>query len=103
MSFDSVTVLSMVYYGTVSICELRHPVYGSGPRPVWRRTDLICQPGPSPGIKTHSSPAAFPMTLSLPFVPFSLSLTYLHRPLVPQAALSSTYSPLVPTEPIRRG
>jgi hypothetical protein len=31
MSFDSVTVLSMVYYGTVSICELRHPVYGSGP------------------------------------------------------------------------
>jgi hypothetical protein len=43
------------------------------------------------------------MTLSLPFVPFPLSLTYLHRPLVPQAALSSTYSPLVPTEPIRRG
>ena len=32
---------------------------------------LICQPGPSPGIKTHSSPAAFPATLSLPFPPRS--------------------------------
>ena len=40
--------------------------------------DLICQPGPLPGIKTHSSPAAFPTTLSLPFVP-SL-FTFLHRP-----------------------
>ena len=47
-------------------------VYGVGP-------DLICQPGPSPGIKTHSSPAAFPTTLSLSFVPFP-SLTFLHRP-----------------------
>ena len=73
--------------------------------PAWRGTDLICQLGPSPGIKTHSSPAAFPTTLSLPFVPFP-SLTFLHRPLVPQAAPSSTYSParpLVPTERIRPG
>src|ERR1700733_16266871 len=64
--------------------------YGVGP-------DLICQPGPSPGIKTHSSPAAFPTTLSLSFVPFP----FLHRPLVPQAALSSTYSPARPPSPYR--
>jgi hypothetical protein len=50
-------------------------------------------------------PAVFPTTLSLSFVLFP-SPTFLHRPLVPQAAPSSTYSlpgPLVPTEPIRRG
>src|SRR5271154_1523878 len=56
-------------------------------------------------IKTRSSPAAFPTTLSLPFVPFP-SLTFQHCPLVPQAAPSSTYSPArppVPAERIRRG
>ena len=33
--------------------------------------NLICQSGPSPGIKTHFSPAAFPTTLSLSFSPHS--------------------------------
>jgi hypothetical protein len=66
-------------------------------------------PVPSPGIKTHSSPAAFPTTLSLPFVSLPpLSLTYLHCPLVPlRPRPSSTYSPArppcPPTEPIQRG
>jgi hypothetical protein len=64
--------------------------------------DLICQPGPSPGIKTRSSPAAFPTTLSLPFVPFP-SLTFLHRLLVPQAAPSSAYSPASPLVPTAAG
>src|SRR5277367_4231434 len=45
--------------------------YGVGP-------DLICQPGPSPGIKKHSSPAAFPTTLSLSFC--SLPLSHLPAP-----------------------
>src|SRR5438132_1555925 len=47
----------------VTALTARRVRYGVGP-------DLICLPGPSPGIKTHSSPAAFPTTLSLPFVPF---------------------------------
>jgi len=38
-----------------------------------RRTRPHLRTGPSPGIKTHSSPAAFPTTLSLTFVPFPLS------------------------------
>src|SRR5271154_5696726 len=50
----------------VTALTARRVRYGVGP-------DLICQPGPSPGIKTHSSPAAFPTTLSLPLVPFPLS------------------------------
>jgi hypothetical protein len=83
-------------------CELRDSLsrprdrrvrYGVGP-------DLICQPGPSPGIKTHSSPTAFPTTLSLSFVPFPSS-TFLHFLLVPQAAPSSTYSPARPPIPHR--
>jgi hypothetical protein len=40
--------------------------------------NLIYQPSPSPGIKTHSSPAAFPTSLSLPFPPSFFS--FLHRP-----------------------
>ena len=67
--------------------------------------DVICQPGPSLDIKTHSSPAAFPKNSR--FLWFSSPLSpFLHRPLVPQAAPSSTYSParpLVPTKVIRRG
>jgi hypothetical protein len=59
-------------------------------------------PVPSPGIKTHSSPAAFPTTLWLPFVPFPLSPSHtcLHRPLVPlRPRPSSTYSPARPLGP----
>src|SRR5947207_8125498 len=44
----------------VTALTARRLRYGVGP-------DLICQPGPtvlSPGIKKHSSPAAFPTTLS---------------------------------------
>ena len=81
------------FSGPVTALTARRVRYGVGP-------DLICQPGPSPGIKTYSSPAAFPTTLSLSFVPFP-SLTFLHRPLVPQAALSSTYSPARPPSPHR--
>src|SRR5271170_4135004 len=43
--------------GPVTALTARRVRYGVGP-------DLICQPGSSPGIKTHSSPAAFPTTLS---------------------------------------
>ena len=50
--------------GPVTALTTRRVRYGVGP-------DLICQPGPSPGIKTHSSPAAFPSTLSLPFSPWT--------------------------------
>src|SRR5271155_325782 len=67
--------------------------------------DLICQPGPSPGIKTHSSPAAFSSNSLPPFFSLTLQLPAYPR-VVPQAALSSTYSlraPPLPTEPIRRG
>jgi hypothetical protein len=39
---------------------------------------LICQPDPRSGINTHPSPAAFPTTLSLPFL--FPSFTFLHRP-----------------------
>jgi hypothetical protein len=56
-------------------------------------------PGPSPGIKTRSSPAAFPATLYLPFVP-SL-FTFLHHPLVPQAA-PSLLTPCGPPSPQHR-
>src|SRR5947209_7205304 len=77
-----------VPHNHLTACRVR---YGVGP-------DLICQSGPSPAIKTRSSPAAFPTTLSLPFVPF-LCLTFVYRPLVPQAAPSSTYSPARPLVP----
>ena len=46
-----------VKWYNLTACRVRHGV----------RPDLICQPGHSPGIKTHSSPAAFPTTLSLSF------------------------------------
>jgi hypothetical protein len=74
---------------------------------------FICQPDPLPGIKTRSSPAAFPTTLSLsPLSPLSLSLsllfppTFLHPPscLRPrQAPLTPLLGSLVHTEPTRRG
>jgi hypothetical protein len=62
-------------------------------------------PDPSPGIKTHSSPAAFPATPSL----FSSSLfTFLHRPtwscLRPrQAPVTPGVPPPFLTIPLRRG
>src|SRR5277367_5794021 len=69
--FGLVKIVSVNYAirfsGPVTALTARRVRYGVGP-------DFICQPGPSPAIKTHSSPAAFPTTLSLPFVPF-LSLT----------------------------
>src|SRR2546423_9060905 len=57
--------------------------------------DLICQPDPSPGIKTHPPPAAFSNNSPSP------SLTFLHRPFVPQAAPSSNYSLPGPPGPHR--
>ena len=86
------------FSGPVTPLTARRVRYGVGP-------DLIYQPNASLAIKTRSSPAASPTTLWLSFVPFS-SLTFLHHPLVPQAAPSSTYSParpLVPAERVRRG
>src|SRR2546430_14341364 len=56
--------------------------YGVGP-------DLICQLSPSPAIKTRSSSAVFPTTLSLPFILFPSSLLACTAPLMSQAALSS--------------
>jgi hypothetical protein len=81
--------------GPVTALTARRVRYRVGP-------DLICQPGPSPGIKTHSSPAAFPSTLSLPLSPWTLylparALGRCRAPLVP------CQPPPVPTEPIRRG
>jgi hypothetical protein len=81
----------------LTACRVR---YGVGP-------DLICQSGPSPGIKTHSSPAAFPTTLSLASF-CSLPLSHLRAPppscLRPRRAPPTPLPrPLVPTEPIRRG
>src|SRR2546423_12708722 len=68
--------------------------------------DFICQLGPSSGIKTHSSPAAFPTTLSLSFCSLPLS----HPPCTAPSCLrprrtplTPLLGPLVPTEPIRRG
>jgi len=61
------------FSGPVTALTARRVRYSVGP-------DLICQPGPSSGIKTHSSPAAFPTTLSLPFLsPLSCSCTGPHR------------------------
>jgi hypothetical protein len=81
----------------VTALTARRVRHGVGP-------DLICQPGPEPDMKTHSSPTTFPTTLSLPFVPFPSSPSCT-APLVPQTVPSSTDSlsgPLVPVEPIRR-
>jgi hypothetical protein len=67
------------------------------------RPDLICQPGPSPSIKTHSSPATFPTTLSLSLSLLSPSHLYTApsclRPR--QAPLTPLLGSLVPTEPTR--
>src|SRR2546423_1197305 len=68
--------------------------YGVGP-------DFIYQPSPSLSIKTHSSPAAFPTTLSLPFFPWALSPSCTLRScfrLLP----SSTYSLPAPRSPQNR-
>ena len=67
---------------TSPACRVR---YGVGP-------DLIYQSGPSPGIKTNSPPAAFPTTLSLPFVPFPLS----HLPAPPLRASGRAELHLLP-------
>jgi hypothetical protein len=81
------------------------PVTPSPPAASGVEPDLICQPSTSPGIKTHSSPAAFPITPSLPFFP--LLFTFLHRPT--RSCLRLHRAPLTPcgppspTEPIRRG
>ena len=80
------------FSGPVTALTARRVRYGVGP-------DLICQPGPSPGIKTHSSPAVFLITLSLPLVPFPSPSPACTAPLVPQAAPSSTYSPARPPDP----
>src|SRR5436305_5548367 len=72
------------FSGPVTALTARRVRYGVGP-------DLICQPGPSPGIKTHSSPAAFPSTLSLPFPPSTLYL--------PARALGRCRAPLAPCQP----
>jgi hypothetical protein len=75
---------AMRFSGPVTALTARRVRYGVGP-------DLICQPGPSPGIKTHSSPAAFPSTLSLPFSPWTLYL--------PARALGRCRAPLAPCRP----
>src|SRR4051794_27554599 len=54
--------------------------------------DLICQPGPSSGIKMHSSPACFSNNSLPPFCPLTLQLPAPPYPVVPQAASNSTYS-----------
>jgi len=76
------------------------------PRPVWCHPTSSASSVLSPGIKTHSSPAAFPTSLSLSFC--SLPLSHLPctapsclRPL--RAPLTPLPGALVPTEPIRRG
>ena len=75
---------AMRFSGPVTALTARRLRYGVGP-------DFICQPGPSPGIKTHSSPAAFPSTLSLPFPPWTLYL--------PARALGRCRAPLAPCQP----
>jgi hypothetical protein len=62
-----------------------------------------CQPDPEPGIKTHSSPAAFPTTLSIAFSPIFI---FLHRPpscLRPRRALLTPTQAPNPYRTIRRG
>ena len=61
-------------------------------RSEWRRTRPHPPARPSPGIKMHSSPAAFPTTLSLPFFPFTPHRPAPTHPVAPQAAPSSIYS-----------
>jgi hypothetical protein len=72
--------------GPVTALTARRVRHGVGP-------DLICQPGAAPGIKMHSSPAAFPATLSLPSLPSILHLTAPPHPVVPQAAPGSILLP----------
>jgi hypothetical protein len=74
----------MRFSGPVTALTARRVRYGVAP-------DLICQPDPSPGIKTHSSPAAFPSTLSLPFPLWTLYL--------PARALGRCRAPLIPCQP----
>jgi hypothetical protein len=66
---------------------------------------FICQPDPRPGIKTRSSPAAFPTTLSLHFSPSTL-LIRTPSCLRPRRALPSPACPLPPpkdtTWPVRK-
>ena len=77
------------FSGPVTALTARRVRYGRRTRP------HLPSPVLSPGIKTHSSPAAFPATLSLPFVP-SL-FTFLHRPL--WSCLRPHRAPLLPAAP----
>ena len=54
--------------------------------PAWRRTRPHLPARPFASIKMHSSPAAFPTTLSFPFVPSLFHLPTPPHPVVPQAA-----------------
>jgi hypothetical protein len=81
-------VFSVQFSGPVTALTTRRVRHGVGP-------DLICQPSPSPGIKTHSSPAAFPATLSLPFLPSLFTL--LHSPT--RSCLRPRRAPLTPCDP----
>jgi hypothetical protein len=85
------------------------------PLPVWRprdaltalrhgvEPDLICQPSPSPGIKTRSPSIAFPSTLSLPFSSLSCTAPPGRASGRAELHLLSVVPPPLPTETIRRG
>jgi hypothetical protein len=76
------------------------------PCPVWRRSRPHLPARLFAKYKDALAPRRFSNNSLASFCSLPLSLTFLQRLLVPQAALSSTYSParsLVPTEPIRRG
>ena len=70
------------------------PVTALIARRVQHEPNLICQPGTSPGIKTHSSPAAFSNNSLPPIFPLTLHLPAPPHPVVPQAPLTPCGPPL---------
>jgi hypothetical protein len=73
------------FSGPVTVLTARRVRYGVGP-------DLICQPGPSPGIKTHSAPRRFSNNSLASFCSLPLS----HLPAPPPSCLRPRRAPLTP-------
>jgi hypothetical protein len=113
-SFLAKSLYSSSRFHSVKYVPLNYAIRFSGPRGLTHRpprpvmgvrAGLICHLDSRPGIKTRSSPAAFPTTLSFPFSFFSPLHSPHTDPVVSQASASSTFpcSPPPPQRKIRRG